>query len=156
MKYKSDCVCCSKVILTENEVEKSNKTHGLTLCIVCEKEHIKGLRGSTVDANRLFFALKGRNLDALLQHKEKFKTIDIYIPSAMLHIEVDGAHHNTDAEQAFRDLMRTYHSAKEGYFTLRIPNTLVKNKLKKAIDIIVNICDLLTERNRPTKMRKAS
>jgi very-short-patch-repair endonuclease len=56
-----------------------------------------------------------------------------------INIEVDGSHHNLSSEQAFSDLLRTYHSFREGYFTLRIPNSLIRDYFEETLDLITEI-----------------
>jgi Uncharacterized protein conserved in bacteria len=80
---------------------------------------------STKYALRLYFALKMRNIPAQIEKFDGYKHIDIAIPQARLNIEVDGVHHNYDNIQAMRDLKRTCHSLFKGYYTIRIPNSLV-------------------------------
>lgn len=156
MKYKNDCVGCSQAIQHEPTILESNKRYKLTLCKICEQKDLRSLHGASTYAIHLYYALKKRRLDAVLQYKEKFKTVDLCIPSAMLHIEVDGSHHNTSAEDAFSDLKRTLYSARDGFFTLRIPNSLIAFKLKKAIDVIVKLTDVRREEIRLKSARKAS
>jgi very-short-patch-repair endonuclease len=62
----------------------------------------------------------------------------------MRNIEVDGVHHNLQHRQALADLKRTYHSFLKGYFTLRIPNTLIHWSIDETADYIV---DFLNESN---------
>lgn len=72
--------------------------------------------------------LKKNGLKAELEKHDGFKTVDIVIENARVHIEVDGGHHNYSQKQALADLKRTFHSFKKGYLTLRIPNSLIKDK----------------------------
>ena len=55
-----------------------------------------------------------------------------------MNIEVDGSHHNFSDKQALADLKRTFYSFKKGFLTLRIPNSLVKDKntLEQTADYI--------------------
>jgi very-short-patch-repair endonuclease len=55
---------------------------------------------------------------------------------------VDGAHHNTAHDQALSDLKRTYHSFQKGYYTLRIPNSLVQNHLTETADYVASFVEL--------------
>ena len=87
------------------------------------------------------FALKKREVPAQLEKYDGFKHIDIAVPEAKINIEVDGIHHNFNSTQALRDLKRTYHSFLKGYYTLRIPNSLVRNDsfLDETANFIVKI-----------------
>ena len=56
------------------------------------------------------------------QKYDGYKTVDICIEKSKLYIEVDGKHHQEDAEQVVGDLWRDYYSNKNGYLTLHVPN----------------------------------
>ncbi|MFA7380572.1 MAG: hypothetical protein WC150_08935 [Bacteroidia bacterium] len=96
---------------------------------------------TTYETIRLYFALRQRGVPAELEKYDGTKHIDISISDAKINIEVDGAHHNFDRNQALTDLMRTYYSFLKGYYTLRIPNSLVYDDkiLEKTADWIVNL-----------------
>jgi very-short-patch-repair endonuclease len=88
--------------------------------------------------------LKDRSWGIEFEKPDGFKWIDIAVVEAKVNIEVDGPQHNTDPDQALTDLHRTYHSFKEGYFTLRVPNCLMENE--ETIQKTANrIHDILTE-----------
>ncbi len=98
----------------------------------------------TEEAKRLFYELKKRGVPAELEKFDGYKHIDIAIPEAKFNIEVDGMHHNFSSKQALADLKRTYYSFKKGYFTLRIPNPLIREEIENVADLITEI---LNERN---------
>ena len=54
-----------------------------------------------------------------------------------INIEIDGFHHHLDPYQALQDLKRTYYSFQKGYFTIRVPNSLIENKLDDAVEYIL-------------------
>jgi len=91
---------------------------------------------ATEEAIELYFALKRRNVPAELEKVDGFKSIDIAVPHAKVNIEVDGGHHSYNSEQAFTDLKRTLYSFRKGYYTLRVPNSLVRNNLEETADLI--------------------
>jgi very-short-patch-repair endonuclease len=95
----------------------------------------------TLEAQALYYALKDRGIPVELERHDGYKTIDISIPSAKINIEVDGAHHNLNSEQALADLKRTYYSFLEGYYTLRIPNSLLRSHLEETTEYISGICN---------------
>ncbi|PIZ52341.1 hypothetical protein COY26_04760, partial [Candidatus Woesearchaeota archaeon CG_4_10_14_0_2_um_filter_33_10] len=68
--------------------------------------------------------------------------IDVAIPKYGINIEVDGEYHNTRPKQALADLKRTYYSYKKGFFTLRIPNSLVEKHFEECVDLIIEIVNL--------------
>lgn len=98
-------------------------------------------RQPTPQARKLHDALKRRGIPAELEKWEGHKHIDIAIPSARINIEVDGQHHNFNDEQAFSDLQRTFFSFEKGYYTLRIPNSLIENRLNRAVDLVIGIIE---------------
>ena len=99
---------------------------------------------STPEARLLHKALRIRGVPAILELNDGYKTIDIAIPEAKFNIEIDGMHHNFDSKQALQDLKRTYHSFRKGYFTLRVPNSVIKTNINDIADMIV---EMLNERN---------
>ncbi|MBK5721669.1 DUF559 domain-containing protein [Dysgonomonas sp. Marseille-P4677] len=113
----------------------SIKNFGVQLCRKCQN-WVKEL-DSTEETIRLYFALKERNIKPHIEKFDGYKTVDIAIPSAKINIEVDGQHHNYSYKQALADLKRTYYSFEKGYFTLRIPNSLLKEE-NKTFDEAIN------------------
>jgi hypothetical protein len=96
-------------------------------------------RKITEYALTLYFALKECGVPAELEKYDGFKTIDVAIEEAKVHIEVDGGQHNYSSRQVLSDLQRTYYSFKKGYFTLRIPNSLIRDDLDDTVDLIVDL-----------------
>jgi very-short-patch-repair endonuclease len=94
---------------------------------------------STSEARKLYHALKKAGVPAFLEKWDGYKHIDIAIPEAKINIEIDGGHHNYNSKQALADLKRTYHSFKKQYFTLRLPNSIIKNHFNEAVDLIIEI-----------------
>lgn len=125
---------------------------GVCLCQDCQTKLQEPLSMATEEAKFLYFALKWHQVPAELEKWDGHKHIDIAVPKAKLNIEVDGSHHNTDLKQTLADLKRTYHSFKKGYFTLRIPNTLLYgdyNILDEVIALICEITEIAATRNKP-------
>ncbi len=56
-------------------------------------------------------------------------------------------HHNTKHEQAEADLQRTFYSIQKGSYTLRIPNSLVKNHLTETGDYVASLVELGRKKN---------
>lgn len=110
----------------------------LTNLMITQKE-IKAIERSTPETQKLCFALQGQGVKALIDFWDGYKHIDIAIPEAKLNIEVDGVQHNKNPKQALSDLMRTYYSFKKGYFTLRIPNSLIGEYFKDCVDLVMGI-----------------
>jgi len=97
---------------------------------------------TTVEAINLYLLLRERGINAELEKHDGYKTIDICIEEAKVHIEIDGVHHNYSSRQALADLKRTYYSFKNGYFTLRLPNSLIRHDLQEAAEYIVELLEL--------------
>jgi hypothetical protein len=142
-----NCLQC-EVDIEEKVFSYSSFTLGHALCRKCQNwfRDILDYSSATDEAIDLYFALKRRGVPAQLEKNDGFKTIDIAVPHAKVNIEVDGGHHNYSSWQAMSDLKRTLHSYKKGYTTLRIPNSLAKNDLEEAADIITEY--LVESRNK--------
>jgi very-short-patch-repair endonuclease len=132
------CVECDQPI-DKRVYYYSTENFGFALC----RNHQEWLRNYdlkiTLDAKLLYLALKDRNVPAELEKYDGHKTVDIVIEEARVHLEIDGMQHNYDPRQARADLRRTYHSFKNGYFTLRIPNSLIRDDLDDTADWIVDL-----------------
>jgi hypothetical protein len=115
----------------------STKNFDVPLCRQHQTWFKKQLNKSTPEAIYLYFALKEYGVPAELEKHDGYKTVDIVIEDAKVHIEVDGGHHNYDNRQALADLRRTYYSFLDGYFTLRIPNSLIRWNLDVTTEEIV-------------------
>jgi hypothetical protein len=147
-----NCLECNCSI-PSNVFNYSTNNFGVPLC----REHQDWIDNhkATDYAIALYFALKERGVPAELEKYDGFKSIDIAIVAAKVNIEVDGSHHNRDSNQARADLRRTLHSFKKGYFTLRIPNSLIREDL--IADIANDIVEMLViGRKRAAKERSAS
>lgn len=103
------------------------------------KKELKARAKSTPQAKKISDALRNKDIPTILEQWDGHKHIDIAIPKYKINIEVDGEQHNTKPKQALADLKRTFYSYKKGYFTLRIPNSLVEKHFDDCIDMIVKI-----------------
>jgi hypothetical protein len=142
MNYNSRnkfCYKCDSDIY-ENEYQYSTNEFGIALCRNCQNWNRAKLSGKTTqEAINLFLVLKRRGVPAELEKFDGYKTIDIAIPEAKLNIEVDGQHHNYNPNQALSDLQRTMHSFRKGFYTVRIPNSLIRDNLYEAAEILLDI-----------------
>jgi very-short-patch-repair endonuclease len=122
----------------------STENFGFPLCI----NHQDWIRNheSTLEAINLYFLLKQNNVPAELEKHDGYKTIDIVIEEAKVHIEVDGMHHNYNNRQALADLKRTFHAFRNGYVTLRIPNSLMHWNAEETADYITDFLELNLQR----------
>lgn len=78
----------------------------------------------------------------LLNKRDGYKTIDIAIEKAGIHIEVDGVQHNLNPLQAMSDLKRTYYDMEVGIYTIRIPNSLIRENLLECADYLMRIVEM--------------
>ena len=142
------CVECKRRI-SEAVFDYSVNEFGFPLCI----NHQNWLRSLfenpnvSTDAIMLYLALKSRNVPAILEAYDGYKSVDISVPEARIHIEVDGGHHNYNHYQAMMDLKRTYYSFLDGYYTVRIPNALVRNNFNETADVLVELLAESRDRN---------
>lgn len=133
------CQKCSAKLKHDN-VTYCERFFPFMLCVKCQYWYNdKGI--STTSAKSLFLALKVRDLPVQLEKFDGKKTIDIAIPKYRMNIEVDGSHHNTNADQAKSDLFRTYYSFKKEFNTFRIPNSLINENLDLTADILKDMIE---------------
>ena len=134
--YCLECNCT----IAANVHYYSTKNFGFPLC----RRHQDWVRDheSTEEAITLYFLLKENGVPAELEKHDGHKSVDIVIEEAKVHIEVDGMHHNYNNHQALADLKRTYHSFKKGYFTLRIPNSLIHWNAEETADYITDLLEI--------------
>jgi very-short-patch-repair endonuclease len=126
-KYCKDCY------------EIKDETKSPTIIKKITKKEQKARDKATPQALKLHDALRAKEIPSFLELWDKHKHIDVAIPKYKINIEVDGQHHNTKPKQALADLKRTFYSYKKGYFTLRIPNSLVEKHFEECIDLIVEM-----------------
>jgi len=97
----------------------------------------------------LYFALKLRGVPAILEEQTGFRTIDILVPHARLNIELEAAGNNFKPDRAIQELETALDGFKNGFLTLRIPESSSKNYLDDAAD---KISDCLAGK-RPDQLR---
>ncbi|MBS3107246.1 DUF559 domain-containing protein [Candidatus Woesearchaeota archaeon] len=103
------------------------------------QKEMKARSRSTPTALKLHDELRLRGISSYCEFWDGYKHIDLAIPSHRLNIEVDGEQHNLNPKQALADLKRTYYSFQKGYFTLRIPNSLVHSNFSECVELIMQI-----------------
>lgn len=134
--------------ITISEYNYSVEKFEVPLCLKCQQKLKDPLSNATPEAIGLYFALRKNGVSAELEKNDGYKHIDIAVTKARLNIEVDGVQHNTSLDQTISDLRRTYYSFKKGYFTLRIPNTLLHNEktFLETVDLICEIAEISKDR----------
>jgi len=100
---------------------------------------------STKEASALKEALRKLGIRIVDEFDDGHKHIDLRIPDAKIDIEVDGKKHLTDAYQIKSDLERSYHSAKNGYATIHIPNEAINADLGGIASALAEASELRKE-----------
>ncbi len=93
----------------------------------------------TEHEKKLFDALVEEGIYCELGFCDGKKCVDLTIPRLRLYIEIDGMQHYTDPEQILTDIKRDQYSEKDGFDTLRIPNTAIDKDLSKIVKAIRQI-----------------
>lgn len=125
----------------------------IPLCMNCQTWYKTLPSAPTPQAKKLFLILKEKGLHVALEESDRHKRVDIAATEYKVHIEVDGEHHNTKAEQAQRDLLRTLYSLKDGFYTLRIPNSLIEGNVHDTANIISQILIENKKRTQPAQQQ---
>src|ERR1700676_2492815 len=100
------CIECSRPLSSMVSLY-STKKYDIPLCEPCHRDFMHKCQKASKKEILLFKALVKAGVSAKLQKYDQHKTVDIVVPEAMVHIEVDGSHHNTKANQALSDIQRT-------------------------------------------------
>ncbi len=106
--------------IEESVYKYSVSNFGKALCLNCQN--------STPEARKLADALNKLGWDAVLEKPVSRMHIDISVKKAKVNIEVDGTQHSLDLKQAMQDLKRTCFTFNRFWITLRVPNSIVRNK----------------------------
>ncbi len=138
LDYSKNCKECGQPIGIGVAIYSTEKL-AVSLCRKCQDWFNQILRNTTPETLILYFALKERGVPAEIEKFDGYKTIDIAVTEAKMNIEVDGGQHNFDSIQALSDLKRTLYSLKKGYYTLRVPNSIIRYDLELTADLITEI-----------------
>jgi len=143
LKYHNEknfkCSVCNKEI-SRNKFEYSIDVFGKALCMEHQAE-----AKATLNAKKLYNALVKRKLNCKLEASDGHKSVDIAIPDSKIYIEIDGKQHSINPKQSLADMKRDTYSHKDGFYTKRISNDLIKKHLDEVADSIVV---LAKERNK--------
>jgi very-short-patch-repair endonuclease len=150
MTFDYDYYCCRcNHAIRHGVFDYSIDKFQIPLCEACQ-DWYRGLKTKpSKQSKKLFLALRERGLKVELEYFDGYKRIDIFSKESLTHIEIDGEQHYTDPLQALSDLLRTMYSTRDGYYTLRIPNSLIDKYLKDAANIISRILNENKSRKRP-------
>lgn len=134
------CKDCGK-LLDEHEKEASLESLGVPLCA----RHTRLIKriilnnNTPLEAIQLFYGLKDRGAQPMLEWWDGKKSVDIAFSRVKLNIEIDTEYSLITHEQALKDLEDAMHSFNNGFTTIRIPHLTVKYYLEDTIDNILGI-----------------
>jgi very-short-patch-repair endonuclease len=125
-----------KIGITPRVYQYSLTNFHRPLCKSCQQKNKSKV---TSHAKNLFEALKKRGIKCKLESDDGYKTVDISIDWADLHIEVDGKHHLINPRQLYRDLERQFWSSEDGYDTIHVTNDMIEHYLDKVASSIAKV-----------------
>ena len=136
------CKECGKKMSRE-EREASYDVLGVPLC----ERHTKLIKriilnnNTPLEAIQLFYALKEKGAQPMLEWWDGTKSVDIAFSRVKLNIEIDTEYDLITHEQALKDLEYSMQSFKIGFTTIRIPHLAAKYYLE---DTVNNILEIIT------------
>ncbi len=87
-------------------------------------------------------ALEEKGVEVEVEHWDKHKHVDIYIPSVAIYIEIDGLQHYTNPTQIIADFNRNHFSDVDRFDTIHIPNLVLEHHLVEVADAIKKVVDI--------------
>ena len=94
---------------------------------------------ATLQAKALYYALRDRGINCMLEAFDGYKHVDISIPEAKLYIEIDGLQHSTNSKQLNADLSRDFFSKSDGFATKHYTNHEINNHLDEVVDALFEV-----------------
>ena len=128
------CSVCKKTI-SENIYKYSMDKFGKALC----REHQQTV---TTQALKLSEALNDKGVNHTLEYDDGFKHVDIAIEWAKLYLEIEGAQHLYTPKQMLTDYKRDRYSLKDGFYTIRIPNTIIEKDVRSVAECVSDLASL--------------
>ncbi len=134
------CLECKKE-LSYLDHKKAMESYGVELCSKHKKRMDKLIKqyNTPIEAIKLYYGLKQAGVHPMLEWWDGKKSVDIAFSRVKLNIEIDTEYQMLTHEQAMNDLEETMQSFKNGFTTLRIPNTLITHYLYETINNILGI-----------------
>lgn len=135
------CIKCNYSVYAAIVSYCTHQLEGLILCKQCQKWLKESDPKLTPESKKFYLALRVRGVNVEMEKHDGHKHIDLAITGKglRLNIEVDGSQHYTNAEQSYSDIQRIYHSFLKGFYTLRLPKILVKERLNETADLVVGL-----------------
>ncbi|MCK0156685.1 hypothetical protein MWU65_05810 [Cellulophaga sp. F20128] len=136
------CLEC-KNELSHIELKNAIDAFGVALCTKHQLRLNKLiLKNKTPkEAIQLYYGLKEKNVNPMLEWWDGKKSVDIAISRVKLNIEIDTEYNMLTHEQALNDLEEAMHSFKNGFTTIKIPNDLVRHHFKETVNNIMGIVE---------------
>ncbi|TAI48959.1 hypothetical protein [Flagellimonas allohymeniacidonis] len=138
------CYDCGKKI-SQHEHKESFGDLGVVLC----ERHTKLIKriilnnNTPLEAIQLFYALKEKGAQPMLEWWDGNKSVDIAFSRVKLNIEIDSEYNLITHEQAIRDLEEAMYSFKNGFTTVRIPHLTIKYYLEDTVNNVLGIITAL-------------
>lgn len=144
------CIECQKKP-SEHELNEALVSYQVPLCTK-HKDRIDGLiekHRTPIEAIQLYYGLKQANVRPMLEWWNGKRSVDIAISRAKLNIIIDTEYDRMTHEEAMHDLEDIMHSFKNGFTTIRIPQTLIQHYLLETIQNVIGIVEGLKANVRP-------
>jgi very-short-patch-repair endonuclease len=103
------------------------------------------MKRSTYYAQKLKTYLEKLGIKVNEEVWDGHKHIDLSVDSAKLDIEVDGIQHLTDSQQLITDIKRSKYSREDGYETVRIHNSDLKENTRGIASALAEVSAIRQE-----------
>lgn len=145
-----NCIECQHT-LNDHDLNEALVSYRVPLCTK-HKERLDGLiekHGTPIEAIQLYYGLKQANVKPMLEWWNGKRSVDIAISRAKLNIIIDTEYEQMTHQEAMHDLEDTMHSFKNGFTTIRIPQSLIEHYLLETIQNVIGIIEGLKANVRP-------
>ncbi len=136
------CLECNKE-LSYMDHREAMDAFGVELCAKHKKRIDRLMRSNNtpVAAIQLYYALKEAGESPMLEWWDGKKHVDLAFSRVKLNIEIDDKYDKLTDKDAISHLQEVMHSFKNGFTTIRIPDTLIKYHLKETVTNIQGIME---------------
>ena len=136
------CLECDKE-LSYIDHKESMESLGVELCPRHKKriDRLIKTNNTPVAAIKLYYELKARGESPMLEWWDGSKFVDLAFSRVKLNIEIDDQYEKLTDVQAIDHLQDVMQSFKNGFTTIRIPDTLVRFHLKDTVQNILGIME---------------
>ena len=122
---------------------ESMESLGVELCAKHKKRIDKLIKSNntSIAAVMLYYELKAQGESPMLEWWDGNKFVDLAFSRVKLNIEIDDQYEKLTDVQAIDHLQEMMQSFKNGFTTIRIPDTLIKSHLKDTVQSIIGIME---------------